>query len=265
MAPKNNVPTEIPNAVAPFDFGAGPPRALLLHGFTGSPGEVRATGEHLAKTGWRVQGPLLPGHGTVIEDLDQVTAQDWIDTVDNAIERIGQETDQPIAVIGLSMGGLLALLTAIRHPQQVGALAILAAPLQYSHWSVSAMLSFIFAIRLERILRRIPKRESNLPPEAEAKRFVYDCYPTAGIREFSKVMALTRNQLHKVHVPLISFYSHSDPTAPPLNQSILSRGAQSITQEHHLLHKSGHILPLDLEAELVHDRIEKFMERHLSH
>ena len=38
---------------------------LLIHGFTGTPAELRELGEILHKRGHTVQGLLLSGHGTM--------------------------------------------------------------------------------------------------------------------------------------------------------------------------------------------------------
>jgi carboxylesterase len=44
-------------------------QALLLHGYTGTPYEVRIVGEALAERGVGCRAPLLPGHGTVSREL----------------------------------------------------------------------------------------------------------------------------------------------------------------------------------------------------
>ena len=49
---------------------------LLLHGFTGSPWEVRPLGESLAARGFHVLAPQLPGHGTTPEAMLYVTHVD---------------------------------------------------------------------------------------------------------------------------------------------------------------------------------------------
>ena len=43
--------------------------ALVLHGFTGNPQSMRGLALALADAGFTVEMPLLPGHGTVIEDM----------------------------------------------------------------------------------------------------------------------------------------------------------------------------------------------------
>ena len=56
---------------------AEPHGVLLLHGFTGSPASMRPWGEFLATKGYAVEVPLLPGHGTRWQDLNETTWRDW--------------------------------------------------------------------------------------------------------------------------------------------------------------------------------------------
>lgn len=50
---------------------------LLIHGFTGSPTEMRLVGESLNQRGITVSAPCLPGHGTTLDDLNQRQWRDW--------------------------------------------------------------------------------------------------------------------------------------------------------------------------------------------
>ena len=48
---------------APFAFAGKRGQALLIHGFTGIPNEVRPLAEVFGGLGFSVIAPLLPGHG----------------------------------------------------------------------------------------------------------------------------------------------------------------------------------------------------------
>ena len=81
---------------------------LLVHGFTGSPSELRELGEILHRKGYTVEGLLLKGHGTDPRDLLEVKAEQWEEQVRQGVAHL-KETCAQVTVIGLSMGGLLAL------------------------------------------------------------------------------------------------------------------------------------------------------------
>jgi len=101
------------------------PGCLLLHGFTGTPAEMRPLGEHLAERGFAVRAPLLPGHGALVEDLARTTWRDWYATAEESWGELGKRSERR-AVVGLSMGALLALHLAHEHASEVGAVAALA-------------------------------------------------------------------------------------------------------------------------------------------
>ncbi|RYG65174.1 esterase, partial [bacterium] len=67
-------------AADPFDLvGNDDIGVVLVHGFTGTPYEVRYLGDRLVEAGYTVRGLRLPGHGTSIADLDRTRWEDWAD------------------------------------------------------------------------------------------------------------------------------------------------------------------------------------------
>lgn len=92
----------------PFQLGSGPVGALLIHGFPGTPAEMRPLGEQLAEAGWATYGPLLPGFGPQIATLSQKTRHDWLDTARSQWNKM-KDAHETAVLIGFSMGGALAL------------------------------------------------------------------------------------------------------------------------------------------------------------
>ena len=103
----------------------GQRRLVLLHGWLGSPCDWDAVRAHLPG-GADVLALDLPGHG------DGVGLADDAYTLDGAADDLRAAMrdrwgDAPAVVAGYSMGGRLALHLAVRHPDAVGALALVAA------------------------------------------------------------------------------------------------------------------------------------------
>ena len=73
-------------------------------------------GEYLAKCGFTVYGPRLKGHGTHYEEMEGTTWKDWIESADDGYRMLKKKCSQ-IFVVGLSMGGTLAVELAHRHPE----------------------------------------------------------------------------------------------------------------------------------------------------
>lgn len=108
----------------PFSHdGDGNAGVLVLHGFTGNPSSMRGLAEAFAAAGYHVELPLLPGHGTTIEDMLATTWTHWTDEVERAYQQLAERASE-IAVAGLSMGGSLALWVAMQHQEIRGLVCI---------------------------------------------------------------------------------------------------------------------------------------------
>ncbi len=98
-----------------FQFGQGAGGALLIHGFPGTPAEVRAIGQALSHNGWHARGPLLPGFGPDIMNLARTRGQDWLGAVRQEWEALRARHARHV-LVGYSMGGALALHLAHEAP-----------------------------------------------------------------------------------------------------------------------------------------------------
>src|SRR6185295_583944 len=94
--------------------------ALCLHGVTGTPFEIRPVAEALGRAGYSVEAPMLVGHGGTLRDLAATRWPDWLRSAEQAMELVLRRTaDRPIALVGFSMGGLLALKLARLYPERI--------------------------------------------------------------------------------------------------------------------------------------------------
>jgi carboxylesterase len=94
-----------------FFWEGGKRAALLVHGFPGTPAEMRPLGTVLNRAGWSVQGILLPGFGPQLETLAQRRHCDWLAAVHRAVNDLRRNHDQ-VLLAGFSMGAALALSAA---------------------------------------------------------------------------------------------------------------------------------------------------------
>src|SRR5262245_26067441 len=107
----------------PFDHEGGPVGALLCHGFTGTPQSLRPWAEHLAAAGLTVSLPRLPGHGTTWQEMNLTRWPDWYAEIDRALTKLRERCPE-VFVMGLSMGGTLALRLAEERPDEVAGLVL---------------------------------------------------------------------------------------------------------------------------------------------
>jgi carboxylesterase len=88
--------------------------ALLVHGFPGSPREMRPVAQVLHGMGWTTRGVLLPGFGPEIETMIEKHHTDWETAVNNALVELQRDHDTVI-VAGISMGGALSIQAVAKH------------------------------------------------------------------------------------------------------------------------------------------------------
>ncbi len=85
--------------------------ALLVHGFPGSPAEMRGIATVLRERGWATRGILLPGFGPEIEKITEKKHTDWEKAVNQALNDLRQDYETVI-LVGNSMGGALSIQAA---------------------------------------------------------------------------------------------------------------------------------------------------------
>ena len=92
----------------PVSLGSGPHGVLLIHGFPGTPTDLGHFPQKLAREGYRVSCPLLPGHGRRPQDLLDENADTLLAAVEKAYGDLREQCSW-VGVVGISMGGTLAV------------------------------------------------------------------------------------------------------------------------------------------------------------
>jgi len=120
--------------------------ALLVHGFPGTPAEMRPLAAVLNQAGWTTRGILLPGFGAEIETLGSRTPVDWVESVRLAALDL-QRDHSPLLLIGNSMGAALCLQVVAHNADLHPAGLILLSPFwRVGHvlWRMLPVLRFVF-------------------------------------------------------------------------------------------------------------------------
>lgn len=235
----------------PFFYPGGHCGVLLPHGFTGSPSEMRLLGEYLRDQGYTVYGPRLPGHGTRVRDMEKTEWRQWYGAVEDGFH-ILQSVCSDVSVVGLSMGGILALLLASEYP--VKRVVSLSAPIYIADQRLK-WLNFY-----QMFLRYAPKQRRKL--DVHPQYYVgYDRTPLRCLPSLLTLIELAKERLARVRAPLLVMQSRIEHTVRPESADYIYQRAGSAVKELIWLQKSGHIVTLDSEKELVFQQVAAFLQK----
>jgi carboxylesterase len=241
---------------SPFLLTAGPTGILLIHGFTGSPPEMRLVGDYLHARGLTVAGPLLPGHGTTPADMNRCRWPDWTAAVERALADLRSRC-ATVFVGGLSMGSLLTLYLAAQHPDLPGVIAYSPAPWVADRRIVLAPLIRHFVATLP-----APQASDLTDPQAELRFWCYDVHPVAAAAELLTLMRRVRRSLPQVVCPLLIVYSPRDTAIHPASARRTYERVGSADKRLVRMERSGHGLTADAEWETVAEQTYRFIRGH---
>lgn len=226
---------------------------LLVHGFTGSPASMRPWAAALAARGYAVEVPLLPGHGTCWQDLNQVAWTEWYDTAAAALDRLLVSCER-VVVGGLSMGGSVVLRLAQERPQDVAGV-ILVNPF------VSSTRKDLLALPvLQRVVPSLPGVVNDilLPGQDEHG---YHRLPLKGLFQVTRMWKSVVPDLPRVTQPLLYFQSREDHVIDPSSKDTVLTAVSSRDTTHRVLEQSYHVATLDHDAQAIQDESADFVAR----
>lgn len=237
------------------------PACLLIHGFTGTPKEMRWMGEYLHRQGYTCLGIRLAGHATQPEDMIRSRWTDWTASVEDGYNLLCSLTDD-IFLVGLSMGGILSLLMSARLAPRVKGVIAMSTPSRLPSDYPTWLLEF-----LSRFIKFSPK--TNGPPgsgwfdkAAYKEQIAYGKNPVRSVAELKKLIFAMRAALPDVHVPVLLMHSRDEKYILPHNlEYIYERLVNTSDKTKLYLTGSGHVLPRDASREQVFKAAVEFIQR----
>jgi len=172
--------------------------ALLVHGFTGTPWEMRPLADFLAQAGIASLAVRLPGHGTTPEDLSGRRWQEWLHSVEDGYQILGDEFTSVFGM-GMSTGCLLLLATAAS--KGFSGLVLFSPYLRILH----RLASYAGWIRWFR-----PYHLKHSSEEYQMR--YYNRKPVAGIHQINLLVKSVRRQLGEISCPVMAFNTEDDNT-----------------------------------------------------
>jgi len=219
---------------------------LLLHGYTGYPGEMYYLGERLNAAGYTVSIPRLPGHGTDTGDFLASGADDWLRRATDAwLDLAG--TCRKVYVAGLSMGGALAIILSSRLPV---AGCLLYAPAVAINSPIIHYMGF-----LKFFVKRAANPNSHNETDADRQYLAKEYWSwryTKALAELWKISKLARRSLSGLACDTLALVSEKDQAvrleaADLVKQRAAPQAKVSIV----ILKESSHVIVNDCEREHV--------------
>ncbi len=229
---------------------------LLVHGVLGSRADFGSLPHELRRRGFGVREMRLPGHGTTPRELAETTSREWRSAVMAAYDELAADHDH-VSIVGFSLGGMLATMTASDRPVHrlvlVNPYAGVTATPSWSPVATDTMIDFMsplssYVMRARHFMK-VNKRDG-------ADRLIaYRTVPLSvsnelrGLKfEFDDEAALSR-----IKSPTLLLLSENDNTAPSSAgrelYGVLEMSLPAAAFSMHTYTESDHFMFLDFDEE----------------
>jgi carboxylesterase len=245
--------TDIFPGAEPFSAAGGTDGVLVLHGFTGSPQSIRPLAEAFAEAGFTVDLPLLPGHGTSIDEMMQTGWSDWSAAAEAAYEDLAGRC-RSVSVAGLSMGGTLTIWLATRHPEIKGLIVVNPAvqPIE------ADLLEIIAGMKAEGATT-MPGIASDIA-DPDQVELAYPEMPLDSLLSLNGAWSELQGRIEQIRIPTLIFTSPQDHVVAPSNSDVLAL-ALAGPVERVSLDRSYHVATLDYDRDIINARAVEFARR----
>lgn len=233
----------------PFFLPGGSRGVLIIHGFTGSPSEMRLMGNYLNQQGYTVFGPRLCGHGTCVEEMAQTAWPHWYSAVEDGYH-ILRGLCASVAVVGLSMGGLLALKLSAEYG--VSQVVAINSPI----FIADRRMPLLPVYRLFQKFVYKKRRKINIDP---LYNVCYERTPLNSLYSLTRLIKQAAEWLPQVKVPTLLIQSRNEHTVCPQSAQYIYEHLGTEDKQLIWLENSGHVATLDVEHRQVFAAVSGFL------
>ncbi len=252
MLQKQTIPT-----TEPFYFPGGPTGCLLVHGFTGTPKEMRELGEFLNKQGHTVLGVRLTGHATQIEAMIRSRYPDWLASVEDGWNMLRSHTER-IFIMGLSMGGVISFTAASYLP--VAGVVGMSTPYEFPvTWARNAP----WAIRLVSAVMPTQGKSEGIwfTPGLVDNHISYKRNPVRSGYELHALLRTMQAKLPLVKAPALVIHSKDDDYVLQYNAELVFKALGSQQKDLIYVDHANHVITRDGDTSRVFEPIAAFIQK----
>jgi carboxylesterase len=232
--------------------------ALILHGLTSSLDCVNGLVPNMERNGIPYRMPVLRGHMTRAEDLIGVTWHDWYADGEAALLDLCQQVDKAV-VIGLSMGGQVALQLAMDHPEKVDSVVTAAGAVRLKNpLAPGNGLAFLQPL-VVKLVKFWPMPAVYTDMSLAANDTNYRKVPMDAVVSFLEYGSIIERRLPEVKAPILIIQSRRDQLVKEDTAQFIYDHVSSTNKRIVWFEKSRHEMMRDLEREDVFKTIESFV------
>jgi carboxylesterase len=224
---------------------------------------MRYLGERLAARGVRVRGVKLAGHAGQPEELGAASYDNWYESAVNGLEELRQH-GEPIVVVGLSMGAVLAARLTADQGESIAGVTLLA-PAFFLPASTTLALRALRGVLgsiVERIYLLNPAGSDIHDAAARSVHPSARLMPLSAPLKLLDLNAVVKPMLARITQPALVMHARHDHTCPMRkNVDYVMRHLGSAEKRAIELDESYHVITVDSEKERVVDEVAGFVER----
>lgn len=227
---------------------------LLVHGFTGNPGDFRRLAAYMHERGFSVCAIRLPGHGTTPEDMNDTRFEDWWNHTLASYDLLAAAgfQERSIIPVGFSMGGLLAIKLSLVRP--VGGLMTLATPI-FLH---DRRIRYAGIVKyFKKYIHKQPAISNYLVME----RGAYSKTSLACVASLYKHIKRIKSVLPLVHAPIFVAHGLHDRTVRPESANYLYQKVSSRMKQIRFYPETSHAMMVDVRKDDVFGDMLAFAEQ----
>jgi carboxylesterase len=217
---------------------------------------MRVLGEQLNAEGFGVDAPLLSGHGTRPENLENVTWEQWEEDVKKACNRVKKQYKK-VYVGGMSIGGSLSLHVAADN-LDVDGLILMSTPYKMKHEKLglcAAQITKRFVNYKKKYYPRV------LNPEPSITQLIsYQRYPISSAFEAFDAIKQTHKKLHKIEQPTFLIQPQKDHLIAKSSVFEIYKRLSSQQKEMRLIRKASHNFMGNGKHKQVFDDVVNFVK-----